>query len=177
MNDVLCETLRWRLARMNYLCHCFIGWNPIGFNSIAVPCRWQMLVLLPDNNDEGFTPVMMILQHVLIDWGVFWAHRYSCAYKMWGYECCLFLFCFLAMLTWRIMFCCVFVVMSCFLGDVMVFKFYAKIRYLSEGVVPLFHNNLCVIKIYREFYRVICFNSLRAFNVNKIEIFLCYQNV
>ena len=45
---------------------------------------------------------------------------------------------------------CLFV-MSCFLGDVMVFNLYAKIRSLSVGVVPLFHNNLYVIKIYREF--------------------------
>ena len=62
MNGVLCETLQWRLARINYLCHFLNGWNPIGFNCIAVPCRWPMLVLLPDNNDEGFTTVLMILQ-------------------------------------------------------------------------------------------------------------------
>ena len=38
-----------------------------------------------------------------------------------------------------------FFVISCFLGDVMVFKFYAKVRSLSEGVVQLFHNNLCFV--------------------------------
>ena len=32
--------------------------------------------------------------------------------------------------------------------DVMVFNCYAKIRWLSEGVVPLLHNNVFVIQMY-----------------------------
>ena len=50
MNDVLCQTLRWRLARMNYPFHCFNDWNPIGFNWIAVLRRWHMLVLLKESS-------------------------------------------------------------------------------------------------------------------------------
>ena len=53
-----------------------------------------------------------------------------------------------AYLAIYVLFC--FVVMSCFLGDVMVFNCYAKIRSLSDGVVPFFHNNVYVIKIDRE---------------------------
>ena len=49
MNDVLCQTLRWRLARMNYPFHCFNDWNLIGFNCIAVPRCWQMLVSLKES--------------------------------------------------------------------------------------------------------------------------------
>ena len=58
-----CQTLRWRLTRMKYCrCHCFNDWNPISFNCNAVPRRWQMLVLLPANNSEGCTTVLMMLQ-------------------------------------------------------------------------------------------------------------------
>ena len=67
-------------------------------------------------------------------------------------------------------------VISCFFRDVMFFV-YAKIRYLSEGVVPLFHNNLYVIRIYRELCWVIVFNELLAFNGNNIKMCLSYQHV
>ena len=69
-----------------------------------------------------------------------------------GYECCLFLvllfgdayfviyvsFCFLAIPLFGLARCNGIYFVS------------AKIRSLSEGVVPLFHNYLYVIKIYRD---------------------------
>ena len=37
-------------------------WNPISVKYIAVPCRWQMLVFLPDKNGQGCITVLMRLQ-------------------------------------------------------------------------------------------------------------------
>ena len=72
------------------------------------------------------------------------------------------------------------------LQDVMVFICSAKIRSLSEGVVPLFHNYLYVIKIYRDLCWVICslthlhpmvikWTYLWAINMFKFEITLTYN--
>ena len=56
-----------------------------------------------------------------------------------GYECCLFLVLLFgdAYLVIYVLFCVCF---AMFRQDVMVFNLSAKIIFVSEGVVPLFHN-------------------------------------
>ena len=72
-----------------------------------------------------------------------------------------------AYLAIYVLFC--FLVISC-LGDVMVFNLHAKIRSVSEGVVPLFNHNLYTFTFTRPLMSQLLTAGLRSTNcLNQIQ--------